>query len=221
MPFYRFVDLVATWTLFQLHASSGEGFLTKTRRYIRTFFKLSTPSEEFVPLGTKDWQSYAYFKAGVGWSMEGRKDKARQLYLEALSRDMNNHGALFNLGVMDMESGEYDKAVERLMMARNSVEQEKMNNLHSDPVWYGAMYQLAASYQYKVIKAEEEPEKANRELDKAEETAKELVAEIKAGINAFQKDENKALQQYLESFKPMAVILYAGILMLMSTDIMG
>ncbi len=212
MPFYRFADLVATWTLFQLYASYGGGFLTKTRRYIRTFFKLSTPSKEFVLLGTKDWQSYAYFKAGVSWSLEGKKDKAKQLYLEALSRDMNNYGALFNLGVMDMESGEYDKAVERLMMARNSAEQEKMNKLHSAPVWYSAMYQLAASYQYKVIKAEEEPEKANRELAKAEETAKELVAEIKAGINAFQKDENKALKRYLESFKPMAVILYAGIL---------
>ncbi len=212
MPYYRLADLAATWTLFQLHASSGGGFLTKLRQNMRTFFRLPTPSEEFIPLGTKDWQSYAYFKAGVSWSLEGEKEKARQLYVEALSRDINNRGALFNLGVIDMESGEYDKAVERLLMAKNSAEKEKTNSLYNDPVWYGAMYQLAASFQYKVMKAEEGQEKAKQELNEAEETAKNLVTKINEEIESVQKNENKVLNQYLESFRPMAVILYAGIL---------
>ncbi len=207
MPYYRLADMAATWTLFQLHASSEGGFLTKLKQNMKTFFKLPAPSEEFIPLGTKDWQSYAYFKAGVSWSLEGEKEKARQLYVEALSRDINNRGALFNLGVIDMESGEYDKAVERLLMARNSAEKEKTNNLYSDPVWYSAMYQLAASYQYKVIKAEE-----GQELNEAEETAKILVTKINEAIESLRKNENKVLKQYLESFRPMAVILYAGIL---------
>ncbi len=212
MPYYRLADLAATWTLFQLHASSGEGFLTKLKQNIRTFFKLPTSSREFIPLGTKEWQSYAYFRAGVSWSLEDKKEKARQLYVEALSRDMNNHGALFNLGVIDMESGEYDKAIERFLMARTSTEKEKTNDLFNDPVWYSAMYQLAASYQYKVIKAEEGQEKAEQELIEAEEAAKNLVTMINEAIESPQKNENMALRQYLMSFKLMAVILYAGIL---------
>ncbi|HEY9245254.1 MAG TPA: hypothetical protein VIO11_00255, partial [Candidatus Methanoperedens sp.] len=198
MPYYRLSDLAATWTFFQLHASSGE--------------------EDFALLGTSDWQSYAYFRAGVSWSLEGQKEKARQLYVEALSRDMNNRGALFNLGVIDMEAGEYDKAIERLLMAKDSAEREKTDGFYSDSIWYNAMYQLAASYQYSSIWAKEGQEKAKPGLIEAEETAENLVTNIDAAIKSLQKNENRMLKQYLITFRPMAVILYAGILVNLGKD---
>jgi tetratricopeptide (TPR) repeat protein len=212
-PYYRLAEPAAIWTLFH---------------------EVLAFNKKLTPFGTENWLSFAYFRAGVRWTREGRKDKARKLYIDALNRDMNNRSALFNLGALDVEAGEYELAITRLQMARE--------NEPKDLVWYKATYQLAATYHYKSMQDKDEAEKLWRQAESeatkehcfvcskqkaieacrknddaengqnlAESEAKELHKAIKEAINP-QKNENKELRKFLESFKPMADIMYAAIL---------
>jgi tetratricopeptide (TPR) repeat protein len=96
-PYYRLAEPAAIWTLFHDELP----------------FK-----KKLTLLGTRDWLSFAYFRAGVRWAREERDDKARKLYVEALNQDTDNRGAWFNLGALDVEAGEYKRAIKRLQMAR-------------------------------------------------------------------------------------------------------
>jgi tetratricopeptide (TPR) repeat protein len=170
-PYYRLAEPAAIWTIFHEELP----------------FK-----QKLDPLGTSDWLSYAYFRAGVRWAREERDDKARKLYVEALNQDADNRSALFNLGALDVEAGEYERAITRLQMARESEPK--------DPVWYKATYQLAATHHY-----------CSRQKQ-AENEAETLVATIQETIKIPQITENKRLEDFLKSFKPMACIMCAAIL---------
>lgn len=174
VPYYCLVEPAAIWAHFQLRAAMEDAGKSAHR-------------------GINDWQSYAYLRAGMRWRIEGKDDKARLMFLNVLNRHENNLEALFNLGVMDTEAGEYERALERLELVRKDTKPDKI-------VWYKAEYQLAATSGYK------------GDLSKAEEEAKMLVKAIRETINELEKSKNKALKEFLISFYPMAVILYAGIL---------
>lgn len=268
-PYYRLAEPAAIWTIFHDELP----------------FK-----KKLTLLGTRDWLSFAYFRAGVRWAREDRKDKAQKLYLEALNQDTDNRGAWFNLGALDTEAEEYERAIKRLQMAREKylfcwskiprnvsmgdipgddsrklrrflvddrgilwaenaeiirsrndktisirengysaeikldrmeekavlkirdgrspdlkVEMENGEpNIYAhflkEPVWYKATYQLAVTYHYCSMQKQ------------AEDEAENLVATIQEAIKILQKKEDKALKDFLESFKPMAAIMYAGIL---------
>ena len=268
-PYYRLAEPAAIWTIFHDELP----------------FK-----KKLTLLGTRDWLSFAYFRAGVRWAREDMKDNARKLYVEALNQDTDNRGARFNLGALDTEAGEYKRAIKRLQMAREKylfcwseiprnvsmgdipgddsrklrrflvddlgilwaenaeiirsrndktisirengysaeikldrmeekavlkirdgepiylkVEMENGEpNIYAhflkEPVWYKATYQLAVTYHYCSMQKQ------------AEDEAKNLVATIQETIKILQKKEDKALKDFLESFKPMAAIMYAGIL---------
>nr|AAU83851.1 hypothetical protein GZ34G5_18 [uncultured archaeon GZfos34G5] len=96
-PYYRLAEPAAIWTLFHDELPFNK---------------------KLTLLGTRDWLSFAYFRAGVRWAREERDDKARKLYVEALNQDTDNRGAWFNLGALDVEAGEYKRAIKRLQMAR-------------------------------------------------------------------------------------------------------
>lgn len=116
--YYCLVEPAAIWAFFQLrsHSKIKKGISYEIWEKIRNIIAKDT--EKFALLGTDVWNSYAYFRAGVRWELEGKKDKARRLYVEAQNQDMNNYGALLNLGYLDIEDKNYDRAIERLSMAK-------------------------------------------------------------------------------------------------------
>ncbi|RCV64113.1 Tetratricopeptide (TPR) repeat [Methanophagales archaeon] len=267
VPYYRLAEPAAIWTLFH---------------------EVLAFNKKLTPFGTENWLSFAYFRAGVRCTLEGKEDKARQLYLVALKRDTNNRGALFNLGVLNTEDGEYERAIKRLERARKKYlfcwdtisdsknDKERLrrflvddlgirwaenakiyknsqdNNIYitkknitkyirpakiklnaevgkvilttiyrdkildlkvekdkdkqniykhflKEPVWYKATYQLAATHHYQ------------GRQQQAENEAENLVTTIQETIKILQKTENKKLRDFLESFRPMACIMYAAI----------
>ena len=134
--YYRLAKPAAVWVLYQ-YKQARPGIL---RRLCRLF------KQEFNLLGAEDWQSYAYFVAGVDSRLEKDRDnrvRAQGLFLDALNRDRNNRGAAYNLGILDLEQGAeaikpkagksdpddeekikqercYDRGIERLELARRA-----------------------------------------------------------------------------------------------------
>jgi tetratricopeptide (TPR) repeat protein len=221
VPYYCLAKPAAIWALFQLNATSK----IKRGKFYRIYYGIKKllgnveDPEKFTPQGTDDWQSYAYFLAGVHWELEGKMDKARQLYVDAQNQDMNNYGALFNLGYLDIEDKNLERAIERLSKAKEMVEKsEKSEKFHRDVVWYVATYQLAAAYHYKsiLLRAEEDIDKAIKCLEKAEDESGNLVETIDTTIKGLQnksmEEKEKQLKKYLESIEPNANIMYSSIL---------
>jgi tetratricopeptide (TPR) repeat protein len=191
---YRLAKPAAVWTLYKYN-EHGRARGTKL-------------------LGAKDWRSYAFFLAGVDWRLQRNNKQARQMFVEALNCDVNNQGAMLNLATLDVEEaartdGVYERAIDRLTKAqgdasRNSWLRTKEKDVHENPVWYKATYQLAAVYSY------------CGESGKAKKQAKDLWMAThqtrqelnKAGGARLQR---KNLRAFLESIEPLAVTLYAGI----------
>jgi tetratricopeptide (TPR) repeat protein len=125
-PYYRLAEPAAIWTLFQDESVRDKlSWLSRIKRG----FTFNSFNKKFALLGTSDWLSFAYFRAGVRWAREERDDKARKLYVEALNQDTNNRGARFNLGALDTEAGEYERAIDRLERARDLLKRERKDYL--------------------------------------------------------------------------------------------
>lgn len=178
VPYYCLVEPAAIWTHFQLSATSGEAAVED--------------AEKSAHLGISDWQSYAYLRAGMRWRLKSQDDKARLMFLNVLNRYENNLEALFNLGVLYTEAGEYERALERLERVRKGTKSDKI-------LWYKAEYYLALAYRYK------------GDLLRAKEEAKLLVNTISNTISGLNKNK-KNLRESLGEFNPLACIMYANTL---------
>lgn len=187
--YYSLIEPAAIWVFFKLND------LDKIKKK-----KAAKEPEKFAPLGTDDWKSYAHFHAGVRWELEGNKDKARQQYVMAQNQDMNNYGALINLGYLDIEDKNYNRAIERLSMGIKMAEKSK--NYPRERAWFVAMYQLAASYHYKGIRFRKENNLvcANKYIIEAEKECQNLLNKINE-------------EKFLEAIEPNAIIMHASILM--------
>ncbi len=192
--YFQMAELAAIWIIFRLIAYRETQKKSVPKKWIYELMPVQAPKEEpFNSLGTDKWEIYAYFRVAVQWSLKGEKDKARQLYIEALNKDMKNCLAWFNLGVLDVEAGEYDRALKRL-------EQVKQNTKPSGILWYKALYQLAATCDYK------------DNLTMASSEAKMLV-EATMKVDAEQDNgKDTVLMDFVKTFKPIAISMYAGIL---------
>jgi hypothetical protein len=134
----------------------------------------------------------------VRWTLEEKKDKARKLYLDALNRDMNNRGALFNLGVLDTEEGEYEREINWLQMARKT--------------YLFSWGSISENDKFKPQRSLVDKKECETELQLlTKDEARNLVVEIRKTIKTLQKTENTRLRDLLESFKPLEVIMCAGI----------
>ncbi len=192
--YHQLAELVAIWIIFRLLAYREHQKNSVPKKWIYELMPVLAPKEEpFNPLGTDRWESYAYFRVAVQWSLKGEKDKARHVYIEALNQDMRNCLPWFNLGVLDIEAGEYDRALKRL-------EQVKQNTKPNGILWYKALYQLAAVYEYKG-----DWTNAAKEAKKLVEAATKAAAEP---ANA----KDVVLMDFMKSFKPIAISMYAGVL---------
>lgn len=202
--YYCLAEPVAIWTLFQL---------PETKYSLKNSLEIN------------NWQSYAFFRSGVYWRQLDDKEKARIMFLKAIQVEPSNYFALCNLGILDTEAGEYDRAIERLQRAIKLVVEKKGDNISQCPLWYKAQYQLAATYLYKkLLLTKEAPEKSTEAEQLAKEAVKELIEKIKLELkepsentSKIQKnnkpDQNKEIkfQDFFEAFTPMALILYFDI----------
>src|ERR687898_163194 len=95
---------------------------------------MGTPQDFASLLFTKDWKSYAFLQAGVSWRLRADNERARRMFLRALSRDRNNRAALLNLGVLYTEEKHYEWALPTLERARNAA--SEVDDFEKGPVWY-------------------------------------------------------------------------------------
>jgi len=179
--------IVAVWTLFQVSSYTKDVSIRRKNLNIKE------------ATGIQDWQSYAYFYAGVHWEERyGKKSTnhhARKMYIEAINRSTNNRFALFNLAIIDtiqdnqdsvngktLSNGEsvqnYKRALERLCSLKDLLDRQRQtsqSNVDRLPIWYKTMYQIVALNSYIKILA---PNDKNNNGKKAQKYAEELVYKI-------------------------------------------
>jgi hypothetical protein len=163
-PYYFLVEPAAIWTLFQLDSQITKLEMKKW-------------------CGVKNWKSYAYFRAGVYWRLQNKGNWAKLMFNNALNEDSSNRFAVLNLGMLDTLNSEYDRAIDRLNLAKKmSTEATKSHQdsrgVWKDAVWYKSSYQLAANYLYKL------------NIVKADEEAKTLVNQIKNYLDSYEEEAN-------------------------------
>lgn len=153
------------------------------------------PGEEFQPLGTGDWRSYAMFRVGLRYEEEDNPAAARDLYERALSRDAGNRGARANLAALLMAQGEDDRAIDELLRV---VPPDPLTYDLTDPVTYSALYRLAAARFHSGRSAE----------------ALASVRTLMQRIDTAQRHASTTgddLQAFVESIRPSCEVLLAGI----------
>lgn len=187
-PYYFLVEPAAIWTLFQL-----DDQITKLE-----IKKWS---------GVKNWKSYAYFRAGVYWRLQDKNieiqnNLANLMFSNALNEDLNNRFAILNLGILDTLNNEYNRARERLILAKKMSDESQTISIYQcqifkDVVWYKSSYQLAANYLYV------------NDFPKAEQEASILCSYIENDIECnkylrsfYTREEAKYIHETLYSIVP-------------------
>ena len=182
-----------------------------------------TTKQKFALLGADNWQSYAYFRAGVRYAEEGNARAARDMYYRALASSPNNIGACLNLAILDALVDPKDEesnphALSLLEHVKKRVQEAKSadKNVSLSPPWYVATYQLAAAYDYqdKVWLAATE---ARRLVMKINNTIEHLKTRERSSWIPFDRRrrevENEDILRFLSELKPLAVIMLAAILL--------
>jgi len=122
----RMLPAVAVWTRWQLAAAYG-------------------PSKKAPdPTG---WLADAFFHSGVAWHNRSDLVRAGILYTLALEREPDHFAAAYNLAMVELRSGQYRQARERLISLR-----ARLKDAELPEDWSGletaALYGLALSYAY-------------------------------------------------------------------------
>lgn len=107
-------------------------------RWLTNLF--ARPKKSIFPFGTNNWESYALFKTGVEYQLHGDKERAENLFREALSKDPANRGAQINLAALDIEKGNYEEAE---ILLKNA---EDTSSKFYDTDQYTRLYLLAKLY---------------------------------------------------------------------------
>lgn len=184
---YQIADYVAIWLLFETNSRFGK------RQTL---------------LGTADWRSYAYFRAGCHAENNGRNIAARHLYRRALDRSPSFRGARVNLGRLLTENkAELDSAIRELEQVKHEAENDP--RAYNDPTLYSALYFLAATKANRgetVVAADG----ARALLNFIDDTA-DCIKEKKPGYNS------PRLSEHLDSIRP-AVNTMLGALLVMNSN---
>jgi tetratricopeptide (TPR) repeat protein len=83
---------------------------------------VSATAADKTPGGANDPLSWALYKTGNEWELDGDTKKAVSLYKAAIERDKSNWGALAQLGKLEDEAHEYEKAIGHLRAALEILE---------------------------------------------------------------------------------------------------
>jgi tetratricopeptide (TPR) repeat protein len=242
------VDQAAIWTHFQLvgYLEAHKNVISRLRnvicrpRNVASRLRDGHDKKKKDDLSlTKKWKSHAYFRAGVRWMLKDKKGAARQMFVEALNQDTNNLDALFNLGVLDTEEKEHERALKRLERVKEKADtgatqqvaagkspglgkevKEKADTgaTQQDPkiqrysVWHKAAYQLAATNFYCALAKPDQ----DKYYEDAEKEAGDLLREINQVSDSPEEgklqERDKALKEFLKQFLPLVKAMYPGIL---------
>ncbi len=145
------------------------------------------PHRHSGPFGTREWESYALFQAGLAWHGEGNDRCATLLFMRALTKDPDNLGARLNFVLADsLEAADNPLYVDRALknvdhtktlienrakeLRKNRKERKKhfakrIARLEDDVCshrwdanWYRASYHLVVLYAHKYEKMVQDPE---------------------------------------------------------------
>jgi tetratricopeptide (TPR) repeat protein len=103
----------------------ADEFFLSDKDEVEALRRLTTPAAAWIshvvmsrsdgePTLTNDPMSWAKFKAGLEWQVEGDRDRAKNLYKAAITADPTNYGALVNLALLTGGDGNYEGAVTML-----------------------------------------------------------------------------------------------------------
>ena len=122
-----------------------------------------------TPGGSKDPISWALFKAGKEWELDGNNEKATALYKAAIELDPNTWGAFAQLGKLASDKREYAEAERLLRKALDLLENNstaiKTPSPGKNPDWYRIKYRLASTLANKAYDKGCDYAEAERELD--------------------------------------------------------
>jgi tetratricopeptide (TPR) repeat protein len=103
----------------------ADEFFLSDKEEVEALRRLATPAAAWIshvvvsrsdgePTLTEDPMSWAKFKAGLEWQLEGDRDRAKELYKAAITADPANYGAIVNLALLTGGDGKYKEAVTML-----------------------------------------------------------------------------------------------------------
>jgi tetratricopeptide (TPR) repeat protein len=97
--------------------------------------------------GAMDPVSWAMFRAGLEWELEGNLDAAISLYRSALTIDPANWGAHTQLGIFENDEHDYESAIDHLERACKVLEDKDLRTRRPrrNPDWYKVKFRLAST----------------------------------------------------------------------------
>ena len=171
-------SVVAATTLwaqsFKLDAAEGD------EAKVDRLQKLAVPAAAWIshvtltgagetPGGARDPISWALFKAGAEWELDGNSEKATTLYKAATELDSSNWGAFAQLGKLASDKREYAEAERLLEKALDLLENDskaiKTPAPGKIPDWYRIKYRLASTLANKAFEENGDYARAEAELD--------------------------------------------------------
>jgi len=169
--FYQLAEYAAVWLLFETANKFGKGLEL---------------------LGTRNWHSYAYFRAGVYAGNQQRKTATKKLYIRALQLDPKLRGARVNLASGFMQE-EPQLALEQLERVKLECDNSWYGD--QDPTSYSAIYNLAV-LKYEANQNLDAKTEIEDLLDRIDATRgkiatleRSLRAQLKARIRAYLLDK--------------------------------
>lgn len=192
--FYQLAEYAAVWLLFE------------------TANKFAKSLEL---LGTRNWHSYAYFRAGVYAADQKRETAAKKLYIRALQLDPKLRGARVNLarGFMQQEP---QLALEQLERVKNECDKSRYGD--QDPTSYSAIYNLAV-LKYEANKDKEAKKEIEDLLGRIDSTLikidtlqRSFPARLKARIKVYlqEKIETRKSQRFAKLNTKLQAFLRSG-----------
>lgn len=183
---YQLAEYAAVWLLFEMAKNLRKGLAL---------------------LGTHDWQSYAYFRAGLFAKNQNRRQAEKDLYLRALMLDPKLRGARVNLAKWFLWDKNPEKnpeaALEHLIRAKK--DSLDASDGDRDPTLYSAIYNLAV-LKYENGDINEAKELTQELLEKIDSTLKKTKGFLRIGY------KDPALKYHLKSIRPEANSMLGGLM---------
>jgi hypothetical protein len=174
----------------------------------------ASPSADRAGLLTQQWESYALFRVGARMQFLGLATAARRLYLEALTDDPRNRGALFNLGVLDFQEGNEQSAIDRLSVVEEEIRRNPIPDAwRFDRLWYRTEYNIAAAeWNLAFRQGKPSPEvksRVRRRIRDLVEAADDAIDQL-GGADMLQTGSRYAdLSRFLVDVRSAAIVIYS------------
>jgi tetratricopeptide (TPR) repeat protein len=207
-PIFMLAEVAALWLLFELHNPKNWSRLDKVKNWGRK-------EKELDLLGTKQWSSYALFRAGQYAQLAGNSNAAKGFYVKALEEDNTFRSARVNLARLLWNDGDRmknevlkDVALKHFNTTISDIRQKSTTSpseIYADPSTYAALFQNAI-YLYR-----------GGSTEKAIEITELLKTMIEAAPKKVRK-MSREFEHYLGSLVAPALAMNRGLRVLFNND---